>query len=249
MANPTLREEVFNNLDNRGDSLNIEKSMTQTGTLLKTLVLGGLLTMSAAYTWYLVSSGFGDKAVLLGNVGALCGFIIAMFICFGPKNRYLSLTAPIYALFEGLMLGGYSAALNAMYPGIVSQAVIGTMMTIFAMYIVYSTKLINVDNTFIKTIWTATMAVAGIYILQLILSFFNITIPHLFSNSPIGIAFSIVVCIVAAFNLLLDFEFINRFKGMAPSYMEWYGAFSLMVTIVWLYLEILRLLAKISSRR
>ena len=249
MANPTLREEVFNSLDNRGDSLSVEKSMTETGTLLKTLVLGGLLTLSAAYTWYLVNSGFADKAFLLGNIGFIGGFIIALFICWGPKNKYLCLTAPIYALLEGLMLGGYSAALNAIYPGIVSQAVIGTMMTIFAMYIVYATKIIKVTDTFLKTVLIATMAVAGIYILQLFLSLFHITIPHLFSNSLIGIGFSAVVCVIAAFNLLVDFEFINRFKGMAPSYMEWYGAFSLMVTIVWLYLEILRLLAKISSRR
>ena len=249
MPNPTLREETFNELNYNQDSLSLDKAMTETGTLLKTLALGALLTLSASYTWYLVGAGFADKALLLGNVGAIGGLIVALYICWGPKNRYLSLTAPIYALFEGLMLGGYSAAINAYYPGLVSQAVIGTFMTIFAMYIVYSTKLIKVTDTFFKTVLIATSAVFGIYILQFILSFFHITIPHLFSNSPIGIGFSIVVCGIAAFNLLVDFEFINRFKGEAPKYMEWYGAFSLMVTIVWLYLEILRLLAKISSRR
>lgn len=249
MPNPTLREEVFNNLDNRPDSLGIEKSMTETGTLLKTLVLGALLTLSAFYTWYLVGSGFADKANLLMGTGAIGGFITVLVVCFAPKNKFLALTTSIYALFEGLFLGGISAMFNAAYPGIVTQAILGTMLTIFGMYIAYSVKLIKVTDTLRKTIFIATFAVAGIYVLQWILMLFHASIPQIFSNSPIGIGFSIVVCAVAAFNLLVDFDFIEQFSGRTPNYMEWYGAFSLMVTIVWLYIEILKLLAKLNSRR
>lgn len=249
MPNPTLREEVFDIKDNQGESLGLEKAMTETGTLIKTLVLGSLMTLSALYTWYLVGAGFADKASILTSVGAFGGFIAVLVICFGPKNKYLALTTSVYALLEGLFLGAISAMFNAMYPGIVTQAMLGTMLTIFGMYIAYSTKLIRMTDTFRKTIFIATFAVAGIYILQWILMFFHVSIPQIFSNSPIGIAFSVIVCAIAAFNLIVDFDFINRFKGSAPDYMEWYGAFSLMVTIVWLYVEILKLLAKLNSRR
>ena len=249
MPNPTLREDVFNNLDNRPDSLGLEKSMTETGTLFKTLVLGALMTLSAMYTWYLVYAGFADKANLLTSVGAIGGLIAVLVICFGPKNKYLALTTSVYALLEGLFLGAISAMFNAAYPGIVTQAMLGTMLTIFGMYIAYSTKLIRMTDTFRKTIFIATFAVAGIYILQWILMFFHASIPQIFSNSPIGIAFSVIVCAISAFNLIIDFDFIEQFKGRAPDYMEWYGAFSLMVTIVWLYVEILKLLAKLNSRR
>ena len=249
MANPTLREDVFEAYNNNPHSLGVEKTMTETGTLVKTLVLGILMSLSAFYTWYLVGAGFADKANILTTVGAIGGFITAMIICFTPKNKYLSLSTSIYALLEGLFLGAVSAMFNTAYPGIVTQAVLGTILTIFAMYIAYSTKLIRATNVVVKTVVIATAAVCGIYVIQILLSFFGASIPQLFSNSPIGIGFSALVCVIAAFNLILDFEFIERFKGFAPDYMEWYGAFSLMVTIGWLYMEILRLLAKINSRR
>jgi uncharacterized YccA/Bax inhibitor family protein len=117
------------------------------------------------------------------------------------------------------------------------------------MFFLYSTKIIKVTDKLWKIVFISTFAIAGIYILQFILSFFHLSIPGLFTNSLVGIGFSILVIVVAAFNLLLDFDFIERFSGQTPKYMEWYGAFSLMVTIVWLYIEFLRLLAKINSRR
>lgn len=249
MPNPTLREEVFNSLDNNTNSFGLEHAMTKTGVLNKTLLLGVLLALSAFYTWYLVSTGFADKSRILMNVGIGGGLIAAMVICFGPKNKFLGILAPIYALFEGLFIGGISAIFNAYYPGIVAQAMIGTIFTILGMYIAYSTKLIQMSGTLRKTIFIATFAIAGIYILQLILMLFNLSIPQIFSNSLIGIGFSVVVCVIAAFNLIIDFDLIEHYSGRAPSYMEWYGAFSLMVTIVWLYVEILKLLAKLNSRR
>lgn len=249
MANPTLREEVFNSQDISSDALGVEKSMTQAGTLLKTLFLGGLLSMSAFYTWYLVGADFADKANMLMTAGFIGGFIAVLIACFGPKNKYLSITASIYALCQGLFLGGISAIFNKYYPGIVTQAIVGTMLTILGMYIAYSVKIIRVTDTLRKTVFIATFAVAGIYILQWVLTFIHASIPQIFSNSPIGIGFSIVVCAIAAFNLLVDFDFIDQFSGRSPNYMEWYGALSLMVTIVWLYIEILKLLAKLNSRR
>ncbi len=249
MSNPTLREEVFDIKDNNGDSLGLEKAMSETGTLIKTLFLGSLMTLSALYTWYLVGAGFADKALILTSVGAIGGFIAVLVVCFGPKNKFLAITTSIYALFEGLFLGAISAMFNAAYPGIVTQAMLGSILTIFGMFIAYSTRIIRMTDTLRKVIFISTFAVAGIYILQWILMFFHVSIPQIFSNSPIGIGFSVVVCLIAAFNLIMDFDFIEQFSGRAPGYMEWYGAFSLMVTIVWLYIEILKLLAKLNSRR
>lgn len=249
MPNPTLKDEVFNSLDNPSDSLALDHAMTKTGTLNKTLFLGVLLAISAFYTWYLVNTGFADKANILTTVGAFGGLIMALIICFGPKNKFLSLTTPIYALFEGLFIGGISAIFNKYYPGIVIQAMIGTIFAILGMYIAYSTKLIQATSRFMKTIMIATTAIMGIYLLQIILMFFHTSIPQIFSNSPLGIGFSVIVCIIAALNLIIDFEIINQYNGRVPEYMEWYCSFSLMVTIVWLYLEILKLLAKLNSRR
>ena len=248
MANPTLREEVFNS-PQRHDSLELEKVMTGSGTMLKTLILALFVALTFGYSWSLISAGFMDKASILLSVGGIGGFIIAMIICFAPKNHYLAVTTPVYAMFEGLLLGGVSAVFNQMYPGIVFQAALGTILTIFGMFILYNTRIIKVDDNFMKAIFIATFAIAGIYIIQWILTLFHHSIPGIFTNSIIGIVFSVVVVFVAAFNLLIDFKFIESFSGQAPKYMEWYGAFSLMVTIVWLYLEILKLLAKISSRR
>ena len=161
----------------------------------------------------------------------------------------LSLTTSLYALFEGLLLGSFSAIANKFYPGIVSQAVLGTIFAIFGMFLLYSSKILRCTDTFRKVIYISTFSVFGIYLTQLILNFFHITIPGIFSNSPVGIGFSVIVVAIAAFNLIIDFDFIDRFSGKAPKYFEWFGGFSLMVTIVWLYIEILNLLMKLNSRR
>lgn len=249
MANPTLREEVFNSPQTGRDSLELEKAMTSSGTMLKTCVLALFVALTFGYTWSLMYAGFMDKASMLLSIGGIGGFIMAMIICFAPKNNYLAVTTPVYAMLEGLLLGAISALFNKMYPGIVFQAALGTILTIFGMFILYATKIVKYTETFAKVIFISTFAVAGIYILQWILMLFHTSIPGIFTNSPVGIGFSLLVIVIAAFNLIVDFNFIERFSGQAPKYMEWYGAFSLMVTIVWLYLEILKLLAKLSSRR
>lgn len=249
MGNPVLREEVFNNRNIGTDSLGVERSMTSSGAMLKTCILSLFLAVTFVYTWALQYAGFADKASMLTTIGGIGGFIMAMIIIFAPKNNYLAVTTPIYAMLEGLLLGSVSAIFNKIYPGIVLQAVTGTILTLFGMFILYSSRIIKVTNMLYKVIFISTFAIAGTYILQWILSFFHTSIPFIFSNSPVGIAFSAIVVVIASLNLLLDFNFIEQYSNRVPKYFEWYGAFSLMVTIVWLYIEILHLLAKIQSRR
>lgn len=248
MSNPTLREEVFDrNLNN--ENFGIEKAMSTNGTLFKSCILGLLLSATFAYSWWLMGTGLADKSGMLTSIGAIGGFITAMIVCFAPKNNFLAITTSVYALFEGLFLGGISAMFNAIYPGVVFQAAIGTICTIFCMFILYYTGIIKATSTFYKVVMISTFSIAGIYLLQFVLGFFHLGIPEIFSNSLIGIGFSILCVGIAAFNLIIDFDFINRYRDRVPAYFEWYGAFALMVTIVWLYIELLKLFAKISSRR
>ena len=246
MGNPVLRQNTFSQYND--NDLGSNAVMTASGTLLKTCTLGLLLAMTFAYTWYLQMAGFSDKAFMLMNVGLWGGLISVLFICFGPKNGLLPFTTSLYAMFEGLLLGGISAVANKIYPGVVPQAMLGTIFAIFGMYFLYSTKLVQCTNTFRKVVYISTFSIFGIYLTQFILSLFHASIPGLFSNGLIGIGFSVIVVAVASLNLILDFDFINRFSGNAPKILEWYGGFSLMVTIVWLYIEILNLLMKLQSR-
>ena len=246
MSNPVLKEGVlksssFNTLDG-------EKAMTINGTILKTCMLGLFTSSTFAYTWYLIVTGFADKAMALSTFGAIAGFILCLIICFAPKNKFLIITTPIYAMCEGLFLGYISALANKYYPGVASQAAIGTLFAIFGMFLSYTTKIVKCTDTFRMVIFNSTLAIAGIYLLQIILSFFHINIPAIFSNSPIGIAFSLVIIAIASFNLIVDFDNIERFAGVANKHCEWYFGFSLLVTIIWLYIEILNLLMKIASR-
>lgn len=246
MSNPVLQEGVlksaFNSLDNN------QNVMTANGTILKTCFLSLLMMVTFAYTWYLQLTGFADKAMLLYKGGLFGGLILALFICFGPKNRFLMITTPIYALCEGLALGYISAIANKIYPGIASQAAIGTFMAIFGMFFLYKTGIVRATEKFRMIILNSTLVIFVIYLLQFILGFFNIVIPQIFSNSPIGIGFSFVVVAIATFNLIIDFDNIERFSHNAAKYFEWYFGFSLLVTIIWMYIEILNLLMKFHSR-
>ena len=163
------------------------------------------------------------------------------------KNKFL---VPIYAVCEGLALGGISATFEASYPGIVSQAVAGTFAALFSMLILYRAKIISCTDKFRSVIFIATASIAVVYLVNFIGSFFNMQVPLLNSSSNAGIAITAIVVVIAALNLIVDFDFIERgAENMLPKDYEWYGAFGLMVTLVWLYLEILRLLAKLSDRR
>lgn len=246
MANPVLREGILKS--SSFNSLDSEHAMTINGTILKTCVLGALMAVTFAYTWYLALTGFADKAIMLGQGGSIVGFVLAIIICFAPKNKFLIITTPLYAMCEGLFLGWISAMFNMAYPGIAPQAAMGTMLALFGMFILYKTKLVKCTDKFRMVIFNSTLAIAGIYLLQVVLSFFNHSIPQIFSNSLIGIGFSLVCVAVASFNLIVDFDSIERFQGQASKDYEWFFGFSLMVTIVWMYIELLKLLAKLQSR-
>lgn len=246
MANPVLNEKAFstsygNDLDNH--------IMSSSGALAKTGILGLLMAIPFAYTWYLQMAGFADKVAGLTTLGVIGSLVMVLIICFGPKNKFLPITTSLYAMCEGLLLGSLSAVFNKMYPGIVSQAVLGTVFTVFGMYLLYKTQIIRVTATFQKVVVISTFAIFCVYLTQFILGFFHLAIPGLFSNSPLGIAICVIVIAIAALNLILDFNFIEQFDGRVPAYYEWYAGFSLMVTIVWLYIEILRLLAMLQSRK
>ena len=246
MANPVLKQNVFSQYSD--DGLSGNQLMTSSGTLGKTLILGLLLALTFSYTWYLQLAGFSDKVGMLTSIGLWGSLVMVLLICFGPKNRFLPISTSLYAMFEGLLLGSISALANKFYPGVVPQAALGTVFTLFGMYFLYSTKIIKCTDTFRKVIYISTFAIFCTYMVQLLLSLFHVAIPGIFSNSPIGIAFSIVVVAIAAFNLIVDFDFIESYSHSAPKFFEWYGGFSLMVTIIWLYIEILNLLMKLQSK-
>ncbi len=245
-ANPALNDNTFT----RHIDLTGEDRMTLMGTVHKTGALLLLLLISASMTWSMVLSPGADGLVVSGPVGlltiggAIGGLIFAMATIFKP--RWAPVTAPIYAVLQGLFIGGISAFMERVYPGIVPQAAGLTFGILFALLAAYKSGLIRATENFKLGVVAATGGIFVIYIASFILGFFGISIPFLHDSGPIGIGISVFICIVAALNLVLDFDFIeNGADHGAPKYMEWVGAFGLMVTLVWLYIEILHLLAKL----
>lgn len=256
-SNPALNANVFSQARGAWSGA----SMTIQGTVNKTFILLFLVVISASWVWGKImpaASSFGtmEPAVhqppamvgplmLLGLIG---GFIAAMVTVF--KKEWAGITAPIYALLEGLVLGSISAIFEMQYPGIVIQAVALTFGTLFCLLGAYKSGLIKPTENFKLGIVAATGAICLIYFVSWIMSFFGVHFGMIYGSGPIGIGFSLVVVTIAALNLVLDFDFIEQGAAMgAPAYMEWYGAFGLMVTLIWLYIEILRLLAKLRERR
>lgn len=179
--------------------------------------------------------------------GGIIGFIFALITIF--KKDWAPVTAPIYALCQGAFLGGVSAIFEMQYPGIVMQAVALTFGVLFCMLMVYKSGIIKVDQKFILGIASATGAIVLVYAMNFVLGFFGRGVPIVNSSGPFGIGFSLLVCGIAALNLIVDFHMIEQFSRMGlKKKVEWYGAFALMVTLVWLYLEILRLLSKLNRR-
>jgi len=246
-SNPALGENTFRELARAqyGGVIDEATHMTLNGTVNKTGILLLCAMATAAWTWhsFLQSRDMADvmPSMLIGGIG---GFIVAMVTVF--KKEWSPVTAPIYALLEGLVLGGLSALLELRFPGIAMQAVALTFGTLFVLLLAYRSGLIRVTQKFRLGIIAATGGIFVFYMLQMLLSLFGF---HMFSavngSGFIGIGFSLFVVAIAALNLVLDFDFIEQGVHFgAPKYMEWYGAFGIMVTLVWLYLEILRLLAK-----
>lgn len=245
-GNPALSEKTFDQW--RTLSMPRDDVMTIQGTVNKTAILLLIAVASASLTWKL----FLDKnpvvlpLIIVGFVGALIVGLVTIF-----KKEWSPVTAPAYAALEGLLLGGISAMYNQAYEGIVTQAVVLTFGTLGVLLVAYKSGVIKATENFKLMIVSATGGICLLYLASILFSAFGMpnAIPMIHSSGTFGIIFSLVVVAIAALNLVLDFDFIESgAEAGAPKFMEWYGAYGLMVTLVWLYLEILRLLSKLRSR-
>ncbi len=245
-ANPALNSKTFTGFEPLTDTVHV---MSLQGTVNKTAFLAFLVLISSTWIWKMYYISLNPATVMPWMLGgAFGGFIVALVTIF--KKQWAPLTAPIYSVLEGLFLGGISAIFENHYPGIVIQAVSLTLGTLFCLLLAYRSGLIKVTENFKLGIIAATGGIALIYLATLFLGIFGIGMPFIHETGIIGIGFSLFVVTIAALNLVLDFDFIE--SGVAhgaPKYMEWYAAFGLMVTLIWLYIEILRLLAKLRDRR
>lgn len=249
-SNPAMSDKIFDQSITGYDST--QGTMTINGAVGK---FGFLLLMvmgAAFYSWNLMAKGQMSQLNTLLWVGIIGGFIVSMIIIFKPQtSRYL---APLYALLEGLFLGGISVVVNnafaASYPGIVMQAVGLTFAVGFAMLGLYSFRIIRATEKFRSVILSATVGIALFYVITMVLRLFHVNVPFMYDSSLLGIGISIFIVAIAALNLILDFDMIEKGAQMgAPKYMEWYGAFGLLITMVWLYLEILKLLTRFAGRK
>jgi len=244
-SNPAFGRGTF---DGRAVGVGYGPTMTIAGTVNKAGILLILVLFSAIWTWGRYYDGGPQAVGGYTMIGAFGGFIAAMVTIF--KKEWAPFTAPIYALLEGMFLGAISAMFEARFPGIAMESVALTFGTCMCMLIAYRTGLIRPTARFTMGIVAATGGIALTYFLSMILGFFHIQIPGIFGSGPVGILFSVAVVIIAALNLILDFGMIEDGAARgAPKYMEWYGAFGLMVTLIWLYLEIIRLLSKLRGDR
>ena len=240
-GNPALTADTFT----RVPPLVGHDSMTIAGTVNKTAMSLAVLLVAAMFVWGKGAQGQLPMFWVWG--GVIGGFVVAMATTFKPV--WAPYTTPLYAALEGVALGGISYVFEQMYPGIVAQAVFLTFGTLGALLFAYRSGIIRATENFKLGVFAATGGIGLVYLLSFVLGFFGISVPLIHSSGTVGILFSVFAVVIAALNLVLDFDFIEQgAERGAPKYMEWYGAFGLMVTLVWLYLEILRLLAKLQSR-
>ncbi len=238
-GNPALTAKTFSSLP----SVHGEGAMTLQGTVTKTGVLLALVVAGASFVWQRAEF---EPAWVAG--GAFAGFLLALLTVF--KKTWAPVTAPLYAAAEGLFLGGVTAYAESRYPGIGMQAASLTFGILFSLLLAYRSGLIRATENFKLGVVAATGGIFIVYLISFALSFFGISFPFIHESGLIGIGFSLFIVAIASLNLVLDFDFIEQGAAeRAPKYMEWYGAFGLMVTLVWLYLEILRLLMKLNDRR
>jgi uncharacterized YccA/Bax inhibitor family protein len=251
-SNPALGKNTFSDFQGSqygGSLVDASQRMTLSGTINKTGILLLCAAATAAWTWNSFMQthdlSFAGPAIMIGLFGGLIFALITSF-----KRTWSPITAPIYALLEGLVLGGLSAVFEQGHPGIAMEAVALTFGTLFVLLFAYKSGLIKVTQKFRLGVVAATGAIFLFYMAQMLLSFFHITFfTSVYASGLVGIGFSLIVVTVAALNLVLDFDFVEQGVAVgAPKYMEWYAAFGIMVTLVWLYIEILNLLAKLRSR-
>lgn len=241
-SNPMLKEEAIQNNSRTMSYTGVER-MTVTGAVNKTIILTGILLVTAFYS-------YANPSPLFVWGGAIAGFIAVLVASFKPTTSPIA--APLYAAFEGLFVGGISALYASRFGGfseIVMPAISGTICVLLSMLILYRSGLITVNEKFRSGVMMATGAVFLVYMLSWILGMFGINIPYLHQGGAIGIGISVVIIGIAALNLLLDFDFFERGEEAgAPAYMEWFGGMGLLVTLVWIYIEILRLVSLFAGR-
>jgi uncharacterized YccA/Bax inhibitor family protein len=236
-SNPALKTDTFRGLPVAAEAMTVPGTVNKTGILLL------LVIAAAAFVW-----NQPPAAVLpFIAVGTVGGLVLALVTIFA--KRWAALTSPVYAVCEGLALGGISAVYEAAHPGIVINAAGLTLATLAALLLAYSTRIVRVTDNFKLGVVAATGGITLVYLVDLVLQWFGRGVPYIHDAGPLGIGVSLAIVIVAALNLVLDFDFIETgAAARAPRYMEWYAAFGLLVTLVWLYLEILRLLGKSRGR-
>jgi uncharacterized YccA/Bax inhibitor family protein len=243
-ANPALNDKTFD------IAVPTTNAMTLSGTVTRSFFMLALCVGAAAYVWsqtYLGPKNVSPNTSLYLVGGGVVGMIFSLITIFKPT--WAAVTGSIYAVAEGVFLGAISATFESKFPGIAAQAAGGTFGTLAGLLLAYSTGLIKPSENFKLGIAAATGGIALLYLGTMLLGLFGISMPYIHESGIIGIGFSVFVVVIAALNLVLDFDFIeNGCERGAPRYMEWYAAFGLLVTLVWLYVEILRLLAKTRSR-
>jgi len=243
-SNPVMTGKIYEKAGGVSAGASV---MTINGTINKIGLMLLLVIAAAAYTWKMVMGANPAPAGTLAIVGAIGGFIMALVTVFRPQSS--AITAPIYAILEGLFLGAISAIINAAYPGIAFQAVMLTIGTLFTMLFLYRSGRIRATPRFRRGVMMATGAVFFAYMISWILSMFGMPVGFMHSSGPLGILINLAIIVIAALNLIMDFDFIEKGSQMgAPKYMEWYGAFGLIVTLIWLYIEFLRLLSRFAGR-
>ena len=244
-SNPALSDNTFARVPGL---VRTEEAMTAQGTATKAFLLLLCVLVTASWVWSKYYQTMNPQVVTPWlAIGGIAGFVVALVTVFKPT--WSPITAPVYALLEGLLIGGVSALMEAQFHGIVIQAVALTFGTCLAMLMAFKTGVIRATENFKMGVVAATGGIALFYIITMVIGFFGIRMPLMYGNSWASIGFSLFVVVIAALNLVLDFDFIEQGAARgAPKYMEWYGAFGLMVTLIWLYLEILRLLAQLRSR-
>ncbi len=241
-SNPALNDKVFDLGRSTGDVMTVNGTVNRTGILLC------LLMFTAIFSWDRAYSAVNPGELYPWLIGSgIAGFVVALITVF--KKTAAPITAPIYAAIEGILLGMLSAFYEMQFPGLVFQAILLTFGTLFALLMAYRSGVIKATENFKLGVFAATGGIGLIYLTTFILSFFGLSIPYIHGSGTIGILFSLFVVVIAALNLVLDFDFIERgAERGAPKYMEWYAAFGLLVTLIWLYIEMLRLLSKLRSR-
>jgi uncharacterized YccA/Bax inhibitor family protein len=248
-GNPTLTEKMFDKstavmAENQG-VMSVRGAINKFGFLMLMVIAG------AAYNWQLFQELKQSTMTILMMVGAIGGFVIALGITFKPN--WAAYLAPAYGLLQGLFIGGISAIMNkvfeAKYPGLVMQAVGLTFGVALAMFLLYNFRIIKATEKFKSVIIASTLGIGIFYLITMVLNMFGVNVSFMHDSSLLSIGISLFVVAIASMNLILDFDMIEQgAERGAPKFMEWYGAFGLLVTIVWLYIEMLKLLSKLGSR-